>query len=276
MSLVQLIVLALIQGITEFLPISSSGHLALVPALTGWHDQGNLIDVAAHIGTLAAVLIYFRKDTKGLTLAAMGSVGISPARQAVRDTIYSKLFWYLVIATIPTVIIGLAFKATGFDDMIRLPHIIAASSVIFGIILYIADKRGATHKTIDNMAIKPALLIGLAQTLALIPGTSRAGITMTAGRWLGFARVDAARFSMLLSIPTIFAAGILGLKDIIESENAIIWQDAAIVAGLSCITAMAAIHILMKWLEHATMTLFVIYRVLLGIFLFTLIGVGII
>jgi undecaprenyl-diphosphatase len=276
MSIIQLIVLALIQGITEFLPISSSGHLALVPALTGWQDQGNLIDVAAHIGTLAAVLMYFRKDTKGLTLAAIGAVGITPARRAVGNTIYSKLFWYLVIATIPTVIIGLAFKATGFDETIRLPHTIAASSIVFGIILYVADKRGSVQKSIDNMAIKPALLIGLAQVLALIPGTSRAGITMTAGRWLGFNRIDAARFSMLLSIPTIFAAGVLGIKDILESGNAIIWQDALIVAGLSCVTAMAAIHILMKWLERATMTIFVIYRVLLGVILFSLIGVGLV
>jgi undecaprenyl-diphosphatase len=276
MSVLQLIVLALIQGITEFLPISSSGHLALVPALTGWQDQGNLIDVAAHIGTLAAVLMYFRADTKGLTLAAIGSVGIAPARKAVEGTLYGKLFWYLVIATIPTVIIGLAFKATGFDDAIRLPHVIAASSIFFGIILYVADKRGTIEKTIDNMAIKPALLIGFAQVLALIPGTSRAGITMTAGRWLGFNRIDAARFSMLLSIPTIFAAGVLGIKDIVESDNAVIWQDAMIVATLSCITAMLAIHILMKWLERATMTVFVVYRVLLGIILFALIGAGLV
>ncbi|UTW55415.1 undecaprenyl-diphosphate phosphatase [Kordiimonas sp. SCSIO 12610] len=276
MSVFQLIILALIQGITEFLPISSSGHLALVPALTGWQDQGNLIDVAAHIGTLAAVLLYFRTDTKGLTLAAIGAAGVTPARRAIDGTLYSKLFWYLVIATIPTVIVGLAFKATGLDDAIRLPHVIAASSIVFGILLYVADKRGAVQKSIDNMAIKPALLIGLAQVLALIPGTSRAGITMTAGRWLGFNRIDAARFSMLLSIPTIFAAGVLGIKDIIESGNAVIWQDAAIVAGLSCVTAMAAIHILMKWLEHATMTIFVIYRVLLGILLFALIGTGLV
>jgi undecaprenyl-diphosphatase len=276
MSVLQLIVLALIQGITEFLPISSSGHLALVPAITGWQDQGNLIDVAAHIGTLAAVLMYFRADTKGLTLAAIGSIGVTPARRAVKGTLYAKLFWYLVIATIPTVIIGLAFKATGFDEAIRLPHVIAASSIFFGIILYIADKRGTIEKSIDNMAIKPALLIGFAQVLALIPGTSRAGITMTAGRWLGFNRVDAARFSMLLSIPTILAAGVLGIKDIIESDNAVIWQDAMIVAGLSCITAMLAIHVLMKWLERATMTVFVIYRVLLGIILFAMIGIGLV
>jgi undecaprenyl-diphosphatase len=276
MSFLQLFVLALIQGITEFLPISSSGHLILLPALTGWDDQGNSMDVAAHLGTLVAVLIYFKEDTKGLALAGLGSVGISPARKAIDDTIYQKLFWYLVIATIPTVIVGLAFKVSGLDDAIRLPHVIAATSIIFGILLYIADKRGDIQKTVDRMAIKPALIIGLAQILALIPGTSRAGITMTAARWLGFARTDAARFSMLLSIPTILAATALGVKDIIESDNTLIWESAATVAILSCVAALIAIHLLMKWLERANMTVFVIYRVLLGIGLFGLIAAGLI
>ncbi len=276
MSFLQLFVLALIQGITEFLPISSSGHLILLPALTGWDDQGNSMDVAAHLGTLVAVLIYFKEDTKGLALAGLGSVGISPARKAIDATIYQKLFWYLVIATIPTVIVGLAFKVSGLDDAIRLPHVIAATSIIFGILLYIADKRGDIQKTVDRMAIKPALIIGLAQILALIPGTSRAGITMTAARWLGFARTDAARFSMLLSIPTILAATALGVKDIIESDNTLIWESAATVAILSCVAALIAIHLLMKWLERANMTVFVIYRVLLGIGLFGLIAAGLI
>jgi len=276
MSFLQLFVLALIQGITEFLPISSSGHLILLPALTGWDDQGNSMDVAAHLGTLVAVLIYFKEDTKGLALAGIGAIGVSPARKAIDDTIYQKLFWYLVIATIPTVIVGLVFKVSGFDDAIRLPHVIAATSIIFGILLYIADKRGDTEKTIKRMAIKPALIIGFAQILALIPGTSRAGITMTAARWLGFARIDAARFSMLLSIPTILAATVLGIKDIIESDNALIWESAATVAILSCIAALIAIHLLMKWLERANMTAFVIYRVLLGIGLFGLIAAGLI
>ena len=276
MSFLQLFVLALIQGITEFLPISSSGHLILLPALTGWDDQGNSMDVAAHLGTLVAVLIYFKEDTKGLALAGLGTFGISPARKAIDDTIYQKLFWYLVIATIPTVIVGLAFKVSGLDDAIRLPHVIAATSIIFGILLYIADKRGDIQKTVDRMAIKPALIIGLAQILALIPGTSRAGITMTAARWLGFARTDAARFSMLLSIPTILAATALGVKDIIESDNTLIWESAATVAILSCVAALIAIHLLMKWLERANMTVFVIYRVLLGIGLFGLIAAGLI
>jgi undecaprenyl-diphosphatase len=269
-----LFVLAIVQGITEFLPISSSGHLILVPALTGWPDQGLAMDGAVHVGTLVAVLLYFREDTKGLFLAALGAVGIAPARRAVADTIYAKLFWALVIATIPAVIFGFAVKISGLADLMRGAAVIATTSIVFGLLLWVADKKGATEKALDRMAVKPALIIGFAQVLSLIPGTSRAGITMTAARYLGFGRQEAARFSMLLSIPTIIGAGVLLGKDVAESGDPVIWIDAAIGAGLSCLAALAAIHFLMKWLERANMTIFVVYRVLLGIGLFALIGTG--
>ena len=203
MTALQLFILALVQGITEFLPISSSGHLILIPALTGWADQGAMMDVAVHVGTLTAVLLYFRQDTKGLTLAGLGSIGIAPARRAVEDTLYMKLFWGLIIGTIPMVIVGGLMVATGVNDMLRTAEVIAFTSIFFGILLYIADKKGATEKTMERMAIKPALMIGVAQVFALIPGTSRAGVTMTMARYLGFTRQEAARFSMLLSIPAL-------------------------------------------------------------------------
>ncbi len=274
MTALHLFVLAIVQGITEFLPISSSGHLILVPVLTGWPDQGLAMDGAVHVGTLAAVLLYFRDDTKGLFLAALGAIGVMPARRAVADTIYGKLFWALVIATIPAVIFGFTVKVTGLADLMRGAAVIATTSIVFGLLLYIADRKGATEKALDRMAVKPALIIGFAQVLSLIPGTSRAGITMTAARYLGFSRQEAARFSMLLSIPTIIGAGVLLGKDVAESGDPVIWADAAISAGLSCLAALAAIHFLMKWLERANMTIFVVYRVLLGVGLFALIGMG--
>ena len=275
MTIIQIIVLALVQGITEFLPISSSGHLILVPVLTGWPDQGLLMDVAVHLGTLVAVLVYFWRDTRGLTLAGLGSIGIAPARRAIEGSHYQKLFWAMVIATIPMVIVGGLMVATNTSDLLRNAEVIAATSIVFGILLYIADKRGATHKTTEQMAIKPALLIGLAQVLALIPGTSRSGVTMTAARMLGFSRIEAARFSMLLSIPAILASGTAtGLKALEEANGALL-GDAAIAAALSCVAALLAIHFLMRWLTHASMTVFVVYRILLGLALFAAIGSGI-
>jgi len=274
MTLMQLIILALVQGITEFLPISSSGHLVLVPVLTGWADQGLMMDVAMHVGTLAAVLLYFRQEAKGLTLAGLGSIGITPARKAVEGTLYMKLFWGLVIGTIPMVIVGGLMVATGLNDQIRTAEVIAATSIVFGLLLYIADKKGATEKTLERMAIKPALIIGVAQVFALIPGTSRAGVTMTAARYLGFSRPEAARWSMLMSIPAIVASGAATALKAFENATPEMWLDAAFGAALACGAALAAIHFLMRWLQHASMTIFVVYRVLLGVGLFALIGLG--
>ena len=274
MTIIQILVLALVQGITEFLPISSSGHLVLVPVLAGWPDQGLLMDVAVHVGTLVAVLLYFWRDTRGLALAGFGSIGISPARRAVEGTIYLKLFWALVIGTIPMVIVGGIMVATDANDALRSAEVIATTSIIFGVLLYWADKQGNTAKTIDDMAIKPALLVGCAQVLALIPGSSRAGVTMTAARMLGFSRVESARFSMLLSIPAIIASGAATGIKAMEEANADAFGDALIGAGLSCVAALIAIHFLMKWLTKASMTIFVVYRVLLGLALFALINMG--
>jgi undecaprenyl-diphosphatase len=274
MTLFQIFILSLVQGITEFLPISSSGHLILIPTLTSWADQGLMMDVSMHVGTLAAVLLYFRRDTKGLLLAGLGSIGIAPARRAIEGTFYGKLFWALVIGTIPMVIVGGLMVVTGANDLLRSAEVIATTSIVFGLVLYWADKKGTTEKTLDRMAIKPALIIGLAQILALIPGTSRSGVTMTAARYLGFTRPEAARWSMLMSIPAIIASGAATAIKALEDATPEMWQDAAIGAALSCVAAIIAIHFLMRWLEHANMTIFVIYRVLLGIALFLMIGMG--
>ena len=276
MAFLHLLTLALVQGITEFLPISSSGHLILVPVLTGWPDQGLLMDVAVHVGTLAAVLLYFWRDTRGIALAAFSSIGITPARRAIEGTHYITMFWCLVIATIPMVIVGGVMVATDANDALRTPEVIASTSIIFGILLYWADKRGDTTKTLDSLAIKPALIMGFAQVLALIPGTSRSGVTMTAARALGVSRTEAARFSMLMSIPAILASGTAVTIKAIEEANTALAGDAAIGALLSFASALLAIHFLMRWLTRANMTVFVVYRVILGVVLFGLIGAGII
>lgn len=276
MTLTQIIILALVQGITEFLPISSSGHLVLVPVLTGWADQGLFMDVAVHVGTLAAVLLYFWRDTKGLALAGLASVGVPAARRAITDTHYAKLFWSLIAATVPMVIAGGIMVAADLTDYLRNAEVIATTSIVFGILLYIADKRGSTERVSEDMTASSALAIGLAQALALIPGTSRAGVTMTAARMLGFSRTEAARFSMLLSIPAILASGAATTMKALDDMGAASFADAGLAALLACLAALAAIHFLMRWLVHASMTIFVVYRVLLGLGLFGLIGMGVI
>lgn len=280
MSYLHLLILALIQGITEFLPISSSGHLILLPTLTTLPDQGHLMDVAVHVGTLMAVLIYFWRDTKGLSLAAIAVLGIRPARQALakqkayHGTDYTKLFWALVIATLPIIIFGSLLVKSGMVDLLRTAEVIAATSIIFGLLLYVGDRR-IVSRSLGTLGVKSALMIGVSQIIALIPGTSRSGITMTTARFLGFDRETAARFSMLLSIPTILAAGVLGTLSIIEKGEAFIVTDALIGAGLSFVFALMAIHFLMRWLATKSMTLFVVYRVALGLVLFALLGMGI-
>ncbi|MEM7568850.1 MAG: undecaprenyl-diphosphate phosphatase [Pseudomonadota bacterium] len=260
MSLLQLTILALVQGITEFLPISSSGHLILVPQLTSWEDQGLAMDIAVHVGTLGAVMLYFRRDVGALARGGAATIGLAKAPEDKR------LFWLLVLATIPVVLAGLALKVLGLDEGLRDPIIIALASIGFGIALYGADMLAARTRTLADLGWPQAALIGLAQVLALIPGASRAGTTMTAARALGFKRPEAARFSMLMSIPTIAAAGLLLGLDVMETGTAIT-ADMAIAAALAFVSALVAIHFLMRWLESASMTLFVIYRVALGVFL---------
>lgn len=264
MLLYQLIVIALVQGITEFLPISSSAHLILVPVVTGWPDQGLTIDVAVHMGTLAAVVIYFRRDMGMLLAEAFKTIrrprGDDPSGQR-------RLMFGLIIATIPTVLAGLAIKLAGVDTLLRNITIIGWASLGFGLVLYWADQQSADDRPLADMTFKRALAVGLAQAVALIPGSSRAGMTILAARFMGFGRVDAARFSMLLSIPTILAAGTLSTLELIETGNAALGLDAAVAAVLAFASAYVAIGILLRWLQRATFTPFVVYRVLLGVVL---------
>ena len=256
MSIEQIIVLALIQGITEFLPISSSGHLILVPALTGWEDQGVVVDVMTHMGSLLAVLAYFWRDVvallRGLLVLVTG-----------RLTPEGRMALYIGAGTVPIVIFGALLKLTGLSDAMRSPVLVAWNAIIFGVLLYLADSFGRFRRTIDDIDLKSAMAIGAAQALALVPGTSRSGITMTAGRALGFDRSDAARFSFLLSIPATAAAGVLIIGDALEKRQPI-GLDAVITGGLTFLTALAAIAFLMAIIRRHSFLPFVIYRVLLG------------
>ncbi|WP_339949452.1 undecaprenyl-diphosphate phosphatase [uncultured Albimonas sp.] len=258
MPLMNLVILALIQGITEFLPISSSGHLALFPALSGAADQGLSIDVAVHVGTLVAVVIFFWKDVRAAVVGGLqvltGKVSTYEAGLALR----------LVVATIPVVIAGLLLSMAGLTDIFRNVEIIAWSTIVFGVVLYIFDRWGPQTREAEDWSWRDAIVMGLAQAVALIPGTSRSGITITAARGLGFKRPDAARISMLMSVPTILAAGVLTTKDLLDSGDATLGTEAAIAAVLSCIAALLALALMMRMLRTWSLTPFVIYRLLLG------------
>ncbi len=258
MSELNLVLIALIQGITEFLPISSSGHLALFPALTGEEDQGLVIDVAVHVGTLVAVVLYFRAEVAD---AIVGTVHLLTGRFA---TMQAKLALMLAVSTVPVVLAGLAIKLAGWDQALRSVEVIAWATLVFGVVLWIADRYGPRDLGWREWTWRDAVAMGLAQALALIPGVSRSGITMTAARALGYERVDAARLSMLMSIPTILAAGTLATKDLIDSGDATLGLDAAIAALLACVAALVALSVMMRMLRGWSMTPFVIYRLLLG------------
>lgn len=270
MTWLQLLILAIIQGLTEFLPVSSSAHLILPSALLNWPDQGPLIDLMAHFGSLFAVMLYFRKDV-GRVLA--GLVDLLRRRQSQG----AQLAVLLIISTPPVLILGFFMNMGGFDIILRHPLIIALAFIVFGLILWWADKTGTQSKSVDAMTWRGAAAIGAAQALALIPGTSRSGITMTAALRLGFSRTEAARFSMLMSIPIIGVSGLFALYKL-QSGGAGIANltDGLIVAGLSFVTAYAAIAIFMKLVERIGMFPFMLYRVIVGCGLLVAISLGII
>ena len=260
MDLIQIFILAIVQGITEFLPVSSSAHLILVPVLTGWEDQGLAFDVAVHVGTLSAVIIYFWQDISRM-LSAWGSSLVT--FELTQD---AKLAWAIGFGTIPVGLTGLLFKDF-IEVYLRSPLVIAATTIIFGILLWVADRYGERLRNLYDIKWPDVLLIGLSQALALIPGTSRSGATMTMALFLGFSRVAAARFSFLLSIPVILLAGGLLTKDLLESTAPIDWTALLLGTVLSGISAWICIHYFLKFLSRIGMLPFVIYRFLLGAFL---------
>lgn len=258
MTLEQLIVLALIQGVTEFLPVSSSAHLILLPELTNWSDQGPLLDLAVHAGSLGAVMIYFKKDVAAL-FSGMGHFVRG------RPSAESRLLIQLVIATLPVLAAGAAFKITGLAEEVRSIEVIGWMTLVFGAVLYFADAKGSMEVTIPDLKHKGVLWIGLAQCLALFPGTSRSGITISAARAMGMGRREAARFSMLLALPTISIFALVAGYEVVQSGDAVLRQDVLIASALSFISALASISVFMNLLKRMSLLPFVIYRMVLGV-----------
>jgi undecaprenyl-diphosphatase len=257
MDFVQIIALALLQGLTEFLPISSSAHLILLPILANWQDQGLAFDVAVHVGTLAAVVYYFRRTLRTLINDWWQSV---VQRQRVGE---SHLAWAVGFGTIPVGLAGLLLGDV-IETALRSPLVIAVTTILFGLLLGWADWRGKRQRQEQQIGWKDVLFIGLAQAVALIPGTSRSGITMTAGLMLGLTREAAARFSFLLSIPVILLAGGLKTRDLVQSTLSVDWTALISGAVFSAISAYICIFLFLKMLERIGMWPFVIYRLILG------------
>ncbi len=259
MPLTHLLILALIQGVTEFLPISSSGHLILLPNLSGMQDQGQVIDVAVHLGTLLAVILYFRSDVK---MAAFGTLRMVRGRI---DTPGARLAFLLLIATIPVILCGLALKVSGLDGMLRSTAVIGWAMLIFGLVLYWVDMRSPQTRVQTDWTLREAIVMGLWQAVALIPGTSRSGITITAARYLGYTRHDGAKLAMLMSIPTILASGALLGVEVAATADAAAARDGAIAAGFAFVAAIGALSFMMRLLRSVSFTPYVVYRVILGL-----------
>lgn len=251
------IILALVQGLTEFLPISSSAHLILFPRLLGWPDQGLAFDVAVHVGTLMAVVVYFRRE-----LVPMAK-DWSQSLLTRKNTANSRLAWAVLWGTVPVGLAGLLLKGY-IETNLRSELVIAAATIAFGVLLWIADVKGRGQRDEYTLRISDIAIIGIAQAFALIPGTSRSGATMTAGLVLGLSRDASARFSFLLSIPVITLAGMLLTLDLIKDPGVVDWGAMIIGVVTSSIAAYLCIHYFLKLLERIGMLPFVIYRLVLG------------
>lgn len=260
MDTVQIVTLAIIQGLTEFLPISSSAHLILVPVVFGWRDQGLAFDVATHVGTLAAVVYYFRRDL--LNMARDWCLSLA-RRQNVGE---SRLAWAIVLGTIPVGVAGLLLNHT-VETSLRSTLIIAATTIGFGLLMWGADLMGKQERDEHTLSWRDVLLIGCAQALALIPGTSRSGITMTAGLLLGLTRSASARFSFLLSIPVIVLAGGLETAKLIRLTTEVDWWSLFLGTVLSAISAYLCIKLFLSLFGRIGMLPFTVYRLLMGIIL---------
>ncbi len=260
MDWIQVVVLAVLQGFTEFLPISSSAHLILLPLLVAWPDQGLAFDVAVHVGTLLAVLAYFRRDLMRMCRDWLRSLAV---RHRVGD---SPWVWYLLVGTVPVGLCGLALNAVGTQGL-RSVSVIASTTIFFALLLWWSDRFNRGTRGDDQIGWRDVLIIGAAQALALIPGTSRAGITITAGLALGLKRESAARFSFLLSIPVVALAGLLKALEAWSSQAPVAWDAMFAGTMISFVCAYATIHFFLKLVERVGLTPFVVYRLLLGVVL---------
>lgn len=268
MSLIEAVVLGVLQGLTEFLPISSSGHLRVAPALLGWDDPGAAFTAVVQLGTMAAVLLYFWADLWRIATSWVRSL----AHRPLRGEPDARLGWYLIVATIPIAAFGLAFSdqiESGARDL----RAVASALIVFGLLLEVADRRGVKAKSLAKVNHRDGVVIGLAQSLALIPGVSRSGATITAGLLAGYRRPDAARFSFLLSIPAVVLSGLFQLRDVAGGEGAGLGATV-LAAAAAFVVGYASIAWLLRWLTTHSTSIFVVYRLALGALLWVFLALG--
>ena len=257
MSWIQVVVLAVVQGLTEFLPISSSGHLVLVPSIFDWADQGLVFDIAVHFGSLVAVCVYFRTDIMKLIDGGLAAIGGDMSSGS------SRLAVGLALGTIPAAVAGLIF-AGWIETHLRSPIVVVATLAAYGVLLALADRFGAQNRDITTVKIRDAIVIGLAQALALVPGTSRSGVTITAAMAMGLKRQDAARFSFLLSVPVILLATLYKGTSMLMGDEAIAWGTLSVAALISAIVAYLSIEFFMRFVNAIGLIPFAIYRLILA------------
>lgn len=270
MSFVEAIVLGIVQGLTEFLPISSSGHLRVVPALFGWEDPGAAFTAVTQLGTVLAVVIYFRQDLWRITSTWLRSL----RDRDLRPSLDARLGWYLILATVPISVFGLAFKdqiESGARDL----RLIGTTLIVLGVVLYAAERVGRQTRDIETVDTRSAIVVGLAQALALIPGVSRSGATISAGLFLGFDRESAARFSFLLSIPAVVLSGLVTLPDITAGDGPGL-AATAVATVLAFVVGYAAIAWFLRYLTNHSVVIFVVYRIALGVLVLGLVAGGVV
>jgi undecaprenyl-diphosphatase len=264
MTILQAVLLALVQAVTEFLPVSSSGHLILVPRLLGWGDQGLEFDIATNTGTLLAILVYFRADLVRMARAFLASLRRSGAGESAPD---ARLAWALVVGTVPAAVVGLLIEGW-VQRSARDPHLIAATAIVYGLLLGVADRLGRRARPLSSFGLRDGLLVGCAQALALVPGTSRSGVTMTAALGLGATREAAARFAFLLAVPIGLLVGAKQVLDGLRGVPMGVPLDALLVGiAVSAVAGYAVIALLLGWVRRRSLVLFVLYRLALGAFL---------
>jgi undecaprenyl-diphosphatase len=269
-DLLKAVVLGTLQGLTEFLPISSSAHLRIFPELLGWGDPGAAFTAVIQIGTELAVLIYFRKDIWRIASAWVRSL----YRPEYRGHLDSRMGWFIIVGSLPIVVLGILLKDIIEDDFRNL-WIIGVTLIVLGIVLGIADRIGAEDKTIKQLSLRDAVLMGLAQACALVPGVSRSGATISMGRFLGYERESATRYAFLLAIPAVVGAGLFELKEIPNGENTYGWGPTIVATVVSFVVGYAAIAWLLRYVSTRSYLPFVIYRIGLGTLVLVLLGAGV-
>ena len=269
MSWFEAVILGLVQGLTEFLPISSSAHLRIVAALAGWDDPGAAFTAVSQLGTETAVIIYFRKKIGRLLVAWWRSLRRPSSWSETPD---SRMAWLVIIGTLPIGILGLLFQ-NDIEHAFRDLRLIATTLIVFGILLGIADLVSRSERTLDHLTVPHGIVYGFAQALALVPGVSRSGGTVTAGRLLGYRRADATEYAFLLAVPAVFASGLYQLTDI-GGKDSPAWGPTIVGTIVAFVVGFVVIAWLMKYISTHSYLPFVVYRIALGVLLFVLIGIG--